>query len=286
MPASVPLDRLQRWMQAVVVHPGSASEAIASAAAAAEVGSADDVILPSKSLTPEERVDIYHGMYLLRMSEALATDYPALQHFLGERGFFELVRDYVQVYPSRSYTLNRLSDHVPEFLKNAGGRKHREFLADLARLELAVAQVFDEQETPPLGDAQVAAVAPGDWERARLLPIAALRLLAFRYNVNDYVQSLKDEAHDHPKPRLKQAWVAVYRRDYAVYRHELSRPAHDLLADIAAGETLGAALQAAMKRDARSRPHPEQLSRWFRDWVSAGMFASVEIVPGGTTTAS
>ena len=30
-------------------------------------------------------------MYLLRMEEALGVDYPALQHFLGERGFRGLV---------------------------------------------------------------------------------------------------------------------------------------------------------------------------------------------------
>ena len=40
-------------------------------------------ILPSRTLTPVERVGIYHGMYLLRMQEALATDYPALKHFLA-----------------------------------------------------------------------------------------------------------------------------------------------------------------------------------------------------------
>jgi hypothetical protein len=264
-------------MQAVVVHPGSIEEATASPAAAAEVAAADEVILPSKSLTPAERVDIYHGMYLLRMEEALATDYPALKHFLGDRGFYQLVRDYVQVYPSRSYTLNRLSDHMPEFLKNARGRKHQEFLVDMARLELAVTEVFDEQETAPLSEARITQVAPDEWERAVLKPIAAFRLLDVRHNVNDYAQSLKDEAHEHPKPRLKQAWLAIYRRNYAVFRLELSRAAYDLLSDLVSGEALGAALEAALGRDARRRPHPDQLSRWFRDWVAAGIFASLEI---------
>lgn len=277
MPASLPLDRLQRWMQSAVVHPGSIEEALAAPETVREARSSDDVILPSKTLTAAERVDIYHGMYLLRMEEALATDYPALKHFLGEQGFFELVRDYVQVYPSRSFSLNRLGDHMPEFLKNAADRKRKDFLVDLARLELAVTEVFDEAETRPLREPDIAAVAPEAWPQAVLRPVAALRLLALRYNSNDYVQSLKGDAHRHPRPKLKPSFVAIYRRDYAVYRHELSQAAHDLLAELVAGTPLGAAIEQAMQRDARRRPQQEQLFRWFRDWVAAGLFAAVEL---------
>lgn len=276
MPASLPLERLQRWMQGVVVHPGMIDEALASAAApgAADAG---DVILPSKTLTPAERVEIYQGMYLLRMSEALASDYPALQRFLGEQRFFELVRDYVQVYPSRSYTLNRLGEHLPEFLRNARGKRHRGFLESLARLELAVAEVFDAPERKPLSEAQIAAVRLEEWERAVLQTIPAFRLLRCRYNVNAYAQAVKDETRP-PRPKLEQTWVAVYRRDYAVWRHALPRAAHDLLSDIAGGMALGPAIQAALKRGGRKRPREQQLFRWFRDWVAGGVFFSVRIL--------
>lgn len=277
MPASLPLDRLQRWMQGVVVHPGSIDEALASPEAMAETASASEVVLPSKTLTPAERIEIYQGMYLLRMADALASDYPALKHFLGEHGFFELVRDYVQVYPSRSYTLNRLGEHMPEYLRNARGRKHQEFLTDLARLELAVAEVFDAAQVEPLSESQIGAVRLEEWERAVLRAVPALRLLSFRYNANDYAQAVK-QAKRAPKPRLKETWVAVYRRDYAVWRHALPRAAHDLLSDLVAGVSLGQAIQAALKRDPQRRPREEQLFRWFRDWVAGGVFASVRIL--------
>lgn len=277
MPASLPLERLQRWMQGVVVHPGSIDEALASPEALAETASAAEVVLPSKRLTPAERIEIYQGMYLLRMADALASDYPALKHFLGEHGFFELVRDYVQAFPSRSYTLNRLGEHMPEFLRNAGGRKHHEFLTDLARLELAVAEVFDAAQVQPLSKSQIGAVRLEEWERAVLRPVPALRLLSFRYNANAYAQAVK-QAKRAPKPRLEEAWVAVYRRDYAVWRHELPRAAHDLLSDLVAGVSLGEAIQAALKRDPRRRPRKQQLFRWFREWASGGIFASVRIL--------
>ena len=113
MPARLGLDQIQRWMHAVVVHPGATLEAVASANARAEAASAADVILPSRTLAPVERVAIYQRMYPLRMLDALSTDYPTLKQFLGDSRFARLVAAYVEAYPSRSYTLNRLSDHVP-----------------------------------------------------------------------------------------------------------------------------------------------------------------------------
>jgi hypothetical protein len=264
-------------MQAVIVHPGPAEEGLRSRAAVAEVplDRLADVILPSKSLRPEERLAIYHGMYPLRMRDALASDYPGLEHFLGDEGFERFVHDYVQAHPSRSYTLNRLGDQVPEFLGRQRKLKHREFLQDLARLERAVSEAFDAPETPRLTDEQVQAVPAEEWAAARLVPVASLRLLEVRYPVNAYLESVKGESHDHPRPVKKDGRVAVYRRNYGVYRLDLSKPAFALLGDLAAGQTLARALRAASRRGGRP-PAEDQLFRWFREWVSAGMFTRVD----------
>lgn len=273
----LPLDRLQRWMQGVIVHPGPVSEAVGAKAARAEVPAErlGDVILPSSTLSPPERLGIYHMQYPLRMRDALAGDYPGLEHFLGEDGFAAFVRDYVQAHPSRSYTLNRLGDRVPEFIRGRAGLRHR-FLYDLARLERAVSEVFDAEQTPRLGDDQVAAVPAEAWAHARLVPIAAFRLLELRYAANAYLESVKDESHQHPRPVRKDGFVAVYRRNYAVYRQDLSKPAFALLRDLAAGKKLSLAIRGALRRGGRP-PGEDQLFRWFREWVAAGMFTRVAL---------
>jgi hypothetical protein len=151
----------------------------------------------------------------------------------------------------------------------------RAFCHELARLELAVSQVFDARETPALGAADLAAIPAEAWETARLRPIEAFRLLALGYPVNEYVQSVKDEDHAHPAARRKPNWVAVYRRSYSVYRLALGRPAHDLLADLAGGRPLGEAVADARRRGGRGGPREEDLFRWFRDWASEGLFQAV-----------
>ena len=232
-------------------------------------------VMPSAAAL--ERIGIYQGMYLMRMEEALQSDYPALQHFLGHRRFFELVRDYVQVFPSRIYTLNRLGDHFPEFVGQAPGLPRPAFCHDLARLELAVAEVFDAEETEALSAQAIAAVPEPAWEGARLRTIAGFRLLALRYPANIYLQSVRDEDHDHPSLRAKASYVAVYRRDYVVCRLDLSRGAHDLLAALVSGVPLGEAVASAIATGGRRAPRPDDLFRWFRQWMAGGIFRAVEI---------
>jgi hypothetical protein len=112
------------------------------------------------------------------------------------------------------------------------------------------------------------------WSEARLVPVAALRLVELRYPVSAYLESVKDEKHDHPRPVRKDSFTAVYRRSHAVYRLDLGKPAFALLED-PTGKKLSRALRAATRRGGRP-PGEDQLFRWFREWVSVGIFSRVE----------
>jgi hypothetical protein len=269
MPQSdVALAPLQEWMQAVVTHPSDVYEA----ADAAEIA-VDDVILPSRTLQPIQRVGIYHGMYMLRMIEALTVDYAAVAEFLGEHSFEHLVRDYVQQFPSRSYTFNRLGDSFPEYIASSSW-KRRTFLRDLAKLELAMTHVFDEEEAEPLPADAIASIAPEEIADARIIPIPALRLLAFDYDANEAFQAFRE---DRPmKPRRQKSWLAVHRRDYSVYRMPLTREAFVFLEALVARETIGNAIETFHRRFRRF-PAQSDLFTWFRDWSAAGLFTAIEI---------
>jgi hypothetical protein len=274
-PLDLPLARLQRWMQAVIEQPGSAEEAVA-APASREVLDPEEigrVIRPSASLTSVERVGVYQGMYLLRMVEALENDYPALAHFLGGEEFANLVTRYVAAHPSRSYTLNRLGEGLPEFIRASRGIRRKTFATDLARLERAVTEVFDAPESPAWPAEEVERVPADAWEGAVFAPIAAFRVLAFAHPVNAYFQSVKDENHDHPDTHRKPTRVAVWRKRYEVWRLDLTEDAYDFLKDLAGGRPFGKAVAAASRR-LQGSPG-DRLFRWLRDWVAEGMFQGI-----------
>ena len=272
------LDRLQRWMQEVVVHPGTVEEAIESDGAVHEIPSErlSEVVLPSHSMTSAERIGVYHGMYLMRMEEALETDYPVIRYHLGDHQFAHLVREYVERYPSTSYTLNRLGDHLPQFFLDEPDWHEAAFLHDLARLELAMTEVFDEEESPVLSAAELEAVPPEAWEEARLRPIPAFRLLAFKHAVIPNLVAYHEDRPS-PSPRRRATWVALYRRDYSVLRLELSRAEYDLLKEIVEGAPLGEALTTAAA--SKSQRQQAKVFRWFRTWISEGLFTTIEAQP-------
>jgi hypothetical protein len=264
-------------MQAVIEQPGDVADAVRAKAARAELepSQIERVILPSKTLTAVERVGVYQAMYLLRMIEALEGDYPAVAHYLGDEEFADLVTRYVAVHPSESYTFNRLGTRFPEFLRRSKGVRKKGFVADLARLELAVTEVFDAPQSPAWPAEEIARIPRGAWERAVLKPIAAFRLGAFGYPVNAYLQSVKDDDHDHPDVARKATRVAVWRKGYEVWRLELSEPAFDFLHALSKGRPFGRAVASAARGLQGSAG--EQLFRWLRDWVAEGMFEGLEV---------
>ena len=287
------LEKIQRWMQACILNQGTAEEAIASEAAQAALpaGQAREIVLPSKTLSALERLDIYRDMYLLRMEEALSIDYPALKHFLGDDAFMRLVARYVDAYPSRSYTLNRLGDHLCGFIAQMDDLPRKDFCHDLARLEFALTRIFDAPESPTLNAEAVQAVPADAWENAVLKPVDAFRLLHFNYPVSRYVGAV-DEENAFPRIARKKTWIVAYRHNYGLHRMDLTQPAYELLSSLAAGNSLGQAITSVMTRNWRPVVKQSDLFGWFRDWMAEGFFQSIELAqanrlgaPASTKTA-
>jgi len=281
------LERVQRWMQACILQQGTSEEAILSDGAQAEIPAdlARTVVLPSKTLSALERLDIYRDMYVPRMEEALAIDYPALKHFLGAQAFMRLVAHYVVAYPSHSYTLNRLGDHLPEFLAASSDLPKQNFCVDLARLEYALTMVFDARETQALTPEAVRAVPAEAWETARLKPIEAFRLMAFDYPVSLYLGAVDGE-NRFPRIAAKKSWMVAYRRNYQVHRIDLTEAAYELLSALASGRTLGEAIVVVLTRKRRKAVKQAQLFEWFRDWMAEGLFQTVELDGANASAAS
>src|SRR5947209_13115313 len=113
-PEQADLNVVQRWMQAVLMHPGGVAQGMASEEAQrllqvppAEV---EKVLTRSETLTALERLAIYGSAYYARLLECLREEYPVLKHALGDEAFDAFAFGYLQKYPSRSYTLGKLGD--------------------------------------------------------------------------------------------------------------------------------------------------------------------------------
>lgn len=287
---------LQREMAAAVMTPLTPDEEMRQTApdgrAMADV--AASFIAPNSRLTAFERLEIYNRQYWLRVLGALAEDFPAVRAVVGGKRFEELSIAYLTVHPSRSFTLRNLGSKLVDWLiANPQWTGRRNALAvDLARIEWAFVEAFDNGERSPLTLEQIATLDAG----SRLALQPHVRLLALNYPADDIALSLhskekrqtseagvtQDDAPDEPVrlPRLRRrpTWVAAHRVDMNVYYRRMEHEEYLTLTAIDAGHSLAEALDAGFSGS--NIPLAQGLKRvqnWFATWAELGWICAPDI---------
>lgn len=292
------LGTVQEWFQAVVTHPGGVEGGVESEEAQALIrlprGELEAVICRSRNLTAAERIGIYANAYYSRLLECVGDCFPLLRGALGEDVFNGFAFDYLQRYPSRSYTLDHLGETFPRFLDETrpgpedGGPPPGEvgwpdFLIDLASLEWMLAKVFDGPGTEGqtlLTPEALQAFPAERFAEARLHLVPCLRLLATRFPVNAYftaARKAEDDGEEAPIPDPAPEYTAITRRDFIVRRYALSQPQHALLAALQSGATVADALAAAAAvSDLDDDALAAELRTWFHNFTAEGFFQAIE----------
>ena len=290
------LEALQREMAAAVMLPLTADEQMrdrtADGRSTAEI--AESFIAPNSRLTAFERLVIYNRQYWFRVLGALAEDFAGLSAVLGAHAFEELSIAYLTAHPSRSFTLRNLGSKLPEWLMGNpqfAGRRHR-LAIDVARIEWAFVEAFDNAEHTPLTLDQVATLDAGS--RLGLQP--HLRLIALDYPADDLVLGLHhaekrqtseagvrhedsaDAALKLPRLRRRPTWLAAHRVDMAVFYRRLEREEFLTLAAIRQGLPLAEALTGgfADSRLAEAR-RAQRVREWFATWAELGWICAPDL---------
>jgi hypothetical protein len=295
------LDVVQRWFQAVVTHPEGVEGGVESEEAQRLIhlkrAELEAVIGRSRNLTAAERLGIYANAYYARLLECLAAFFPLLQKALGEEVFEGFAFEYLQHYPSQSYTLDRLGENFARFLEETrpepeagdepGALGWPDFLIDLTLFEWNLNQVFDGPgvEGKTLLTAEALQSFPAErFAEARLVPVPCLRLLAFRFPVNAYFTASRhaEEGDPPPIPDPAPEHLALSRRDWVVRRFPLTAAQYALLERIVAGDPVGVAIAAAAEvAGLDDEALAAELQSWFRLWVAEGFFQGIYRAGGG-----
>ncbi len=283
MPPDMPeLDQIERWMQALIMDPDGVRSGLRSEAADNILSCTEDnlegLVLPSKQLISVERLSIYGNMYFSRLIEILAEEFPTVEHLLGKELFGKVVRDYVTRHPSAYYSLTRLGCKFPTYLADeADDLPDREFAADVATVERAMEDVFDARCVKPIAFEDLTAIPIERWSDVRLQTIPALRLPQLDYPVNTYITAVR-ENRQMDIPAAAPAFIAVYRKNYRVWRVDLDAQRFTLLAALQQGESLGSALDlCASLPEADPADLMDAVSVWFREWTSEGLFCGAQM---------
>jgi hypothetical protein len=278
------LDRLERWLQAVVMHPQGAERGLMAPGARGLMPNAardlEAVVTRSQRLTALDRLGIYAEMYYLRLVEVLTAEYPTTRTVLGADRFDQACRAFIARHPSTQRTLQSLSVDFPKFLKRyLRGRKNARLAVDVARVERAMEEVFDAPRVEPLGFVTLKKIPPGRWGDVRLTLTPALRLLALDCPADAHMTAIRSRRRVRA-PGARPSFVIVYRHNLRAWRMTVTREQFQLLELLGRGLPIGRAVyKSCRKLRVRADRLPALLSGWFQNWSAEGLFVGLAESP-------
>jgi len=251
-------------------------------------------IKPNDRLTSFERLEIYNRVYWFRVLDCLYDDYPGLRAILGEKKFMRLATAYLAKYPSSSFTLRNLGQHLEKFLREEPRwiAPNEELARDMTRFEWAQVVAFDDAAEPSITTDDVLDT-PASKLRLRLQPY--LSLLELNYAVDKFLLAVKKreaavlrdeasntfEAMPHSRkrqrrirlPKREHFFLVVHRYDNSLYYKRLEPEAFAILHSLGRGLTVEKACETALRNSKQAKKDwSRQLQEWFHDWSALGWF--------------
>lgn len=202
------LVQLQQWMQGMLIHHVPV-ESLHEGGIAVPV---EQVINASEQLSAVYHLDIYRYSYIARLRSCMQSQFSALNYALGSELFQLFADQYLDTYPSESYSLNTLGEKFPAFLEETRPDKEAketwpDFMIELAGFEYALSVIFDE---PAIDDHQAAAMDVPD-DKLILTPV--FHLMQHQFPVcNYYLEFSQGKEPELPFP--EESYCVVVRRNY------------------------------------------------------------------------
>ena len=151
------------------------------------------------------RICVYADAYYLRLRDVLREDFPQVAAILGPEQFDEVVRDYIEAFPSEHPSVRHLGRALAEFFRRRNDMPT--CLADLAELEWARVEVFDAPDAECVTIDDLVSIPVGSWPTICFAAIPAMRTVLAQYPVHQLWSGSKSLEVSPAETRLR-VWRA------------------------------------------------------------------------------
>lgn len=177
--------------------------------------------VPPGLLDPEgrpagKRFNVYRNNLAASLSEALETGFPVLARLLGADSFKTLSLIFSRAHPPTSRALSQYGAAMPAFLEGFQPLAAYPYLADIARLELAIRRAYHAADADPLN-----AAGMGPATLMELTPVLApaTQIIASPYPIHGIWR--RNTQPDAAKPQPVAESVMVTRPEFDPIPHLL-----------------------------------------------------------------
>jgi len=223
----------------------------------------------------EARLRIYGDGYRARLVEALQANFPVLSELLGETDFETLAKVYVRSHDSSFFSIRHYGNALADFLATEAQYAGAPVLAELARWEWAMTEVFDAADAEPIVPDDIARLPPGKWAALHFEFHPSVRRLCLAWNAPQLWKAVTDEAGQ-PEVALNAEpvqWL-LWRQELRTYFRSLSSGEAAALDAAREGLTFGelCGLLCAELGEAQA---PVNAAGYLREWLGSGLVVAV-----------
>jgi hypothetical protein len=217
------------------------------------------------------RLGIYGDGYVARLAEALGANFPVLSELLGEADFGKLATAYVRSHDSPFFSIRYYGNALADYLATDPEYAGASVLAEIARWEWAMTEVFDAADADSLEVSDLATVVPDEWADLRFGLHPSVRRLALAWNAPQIWKAVSDggespEVEFSPEP---VQWV-LWRQDLRTYFRSLEPGEAGALEAAREGQSFGE-LCELLSAEFDEAEAPARAAGFLRGWVESGL---------------
>lgn len=219
----------------------------------------------------EIRANIYHHAYRQRLREAIDTDHEILGLYLGDELFDLMVDGFIRHHPSSYVSLRDFTSPLPEFLKNQAPFCEHQIIAEIARFERLLLDVFDALDMPSLTVGDLQRIPPEQWPGMRLRLHPSTQLFETGWNSVETWHALKNGNTPEPATQQPGGWWLLWRgTDRLSQFRSLPDEECELLMSVLRGADVSA-LCELVSAERGEEQAPAVVLNYLVNWLENGM---------------
>lgn len=273
VPAS--LREIQNWFGSIITRPIDENNRMMPLSPRGEPMEVEACryIIPSSTLRPDERIQLYNQQYWWRLLRILHENFPLLTRLFGYYEFNMTIGfPYLVKYPSHTWTLNLLGDTLIRWIEEDYQGEDRKLLKDVWALDWAYNTAFFAEKKEPLN------LEKTNFEMLLECPLA-LQPYIYLFEFDQDLPSLRavmlkespDYWVENPFPEIEKGrkFYFILSRNIGnnLVMEALDKVEYLILKQIQTGSSIDAICEWLEHQEEEIRMQAEQqLQTWFHNW--------------------
>ena len=264
---------LQKWFGSIISRPISSNSEMMPLSPSGRPLSqeSEEHIRPNRKLTSQQRIEIYNQQYWWRLLSILHENFPTMTRLFGYADFnLSIGMPFLTKYPSRDWSLARLGDQLPLWVKQCYQAQDKELILAAAEVDWSYQELFFAQ--PPLD-----IVASPQLISKKLMLQPHLKIFKFPFDIFSLRAALLKEEVDlwlekdfPPLKRDRHYFFALYRtNNYQIQYREIEEGQWEILHLLSLGKTIEEACdQLEMEGGDKAQHAQRGLGGWIQNWLN------------------